>query len=61
MESELLTVHEAAEMLRVHEATVRRLIAEGGLEVLRVRGSIRIPADALEALRRPARGELTAA
>ena len=63
MDAELLTVHEAAEVLRVHDATIRRLIAEGGLEHLRVRGTIRIPVEAIEALRHPATKteELTAA
>jgi len=63
MDAELLTVHEAAEALRVHDATIRRLIGEGGLEHLRVRGTIRIPVDAIEALRHPAtkREDLSAA
>jgi excisionase family DNA binding protein len=58
MASGLLTVREAAAALRVSEATIRRLIADGGLEVLRVRGSIRIPHEALDALRRPATEEV---
>jgi excisionase family DNA binding protein len=53
----LLTVDEVAATLRVSSATVRRLIAEGGLEVLRVRGSIRVPIASLEALRQPATKE----
>jgi excisionase family DNA binding protein len=62
METEVLTVRETAQRLRVHERTVRRLIADRELEVIRVGGAIRIPEDAIEALRHPAmtRGELSA-
>jgi excisionase family DNA binding protein len=54
LNADLLTVNEAAEVLRVHHSTIRRLIREQRLEHLRVRGTIRIPQDALDALRRPA-------
>ncbi len=63
METEVLTVRETAQRYRAHERTVRRLIRDGELEVIRVGGAIRIPVDALEALRHPATKteELTAA
>jgi excisionase family DNA binding protein len=38
-----------ARLLDVHPATVYRLVASGELKSLRVRGSIRIPAAALDA------------
>jgi excisionase family DNA binding protein len=57
----LMTIDEAAMQLRVHPATVRRRIASGELEAVRLgRGdgrSIRIPSRALEALLVPAVAE----
>ncbi|HZZ46281.1 MAG TPA: helix-turn-helix domain-containing protein [Pseudonocardia sp.] len=43
----LLTVSEVAKMLRVSKMTVYRLIEDKRLEAIKVRGSFRIPRDAV--------------
>jgi excisionase family DNA binding protein len=45
-----ITVAEAAEILRVHPESVRRMIRAGKIPRLQVGQTIRIPADALDAL-----------
>jgi len=54
---ELLTVEEAAILLRQHRVTVYRRIASGELKALRIgaAGPLRVRADAVEQLLRPAR------
>jgi excisionase family DNA binding protein len=56
----LLTVHETAHALKLSEATIRRRIADGQLEAVRVgRGegrTIRVPSRALERLLVPIGG-----
>jgi excisionase family DNA binding protein len=48
----LHTVLEAAEILNVSEKTVRRLIKDGRLREIRIRGSVRIdPADLVDLIR----------
>ena len=44
----LLTVKEVATILRVSERTVRRLIAEGKLGVVRIGRSVRVKHDVLD-------------
>ncbi|HVB45574.1 MAG TPA: helix-turn-helix domain-containing protein [Streptosporangiaceae bacterium] len=44
---QLLTVPQTAERLQVHPNTVFTLIASGALKSVKVRGSRRIPAEAL--------------
>ena len=46
----LLTVRQVAEHFQVSERTVRRLIAEGRLGVVRIGRSVRIRPDALDDL-----------
>jgi excisionase family DNA binding protein len=46
----LSSVPEAAEILHVNPRTVWRLIADGKLRILRIRGAVRIPPEALAAL-----------
>jgi excisionase family DNA binding protein len=57
--NELLHVKEAAAELGVHPATLRRHIAEGDLEAVRLgrTGRYRVSRRALEAFLRPASGE----
>ena len=45
---ELLTVYEAAQMLRVNPMTVRRYIADGRLNAVRVGRGVRVRKEALE-------------
>lgn len=47
---EMLTVRDTAQILRVSQKTVYKMLAEGSLYHVRVRGSIRIPMYALEQL-----------
>ena len=42
MQPEWLTVHEAARQLSSSESTIRRMIRDGQIPVLRVRRSIRV-------------------
>ena len=49
-DSALLTVEEVASLLRVSPRTVRRLIACGDLRALKIRRSVRVPRQAVEAL-----------
>ena len=51
---ELLTVAETAKLLRVSPITVRRRIADGQLDAVRVGKGIRVPMDAIERFLRPA-------
>jgi excisionase family DNA binding protein len=46
----LLTVNDAAETLRLNPRSVRRLIADGRLPVVRLRGAVRIQPEDLEGL-----------
>ncbi len=46
----LLKIVEAADVLRISGRTVRRLISEGQLPIVRVRGSVRIRRADLEAV-----------
>ena len=43
------TIRECAEALRISERTVRRAIATGGLQALRVGRLVRVPAESLRA------------
>lgn len=45
----VLTVHETALIMKVSEKTIYRLIKDGELPCVKVRGSIRIPSLTLEA------------
>lgn len=49
----MLTVDEAAERLRCHPATIRRMIARGELEHVKVGRVYRIPDDAIRTRRAP--------
>jgi excisionase family DNA binding protein len=51
--SELLHVKEAAAELDVHEITVRRYIATGQLEAVRLGGRVRVRRQALEQFLQP--------
>jgi excisionase family DNA binding protein len=55
LDKRLLQVKEAASELGVHEATVRRAIAAGELEAVRLgpRGRYRVTTDALERFLQP--------
>jgi excisionase family DNA binding protein len=46
----LLTVNDVAEILRLNPRSVRRLIADGRLPVVRLRGAVRIRPEAVEEL-----------
>ena len=46
----LLTVNDVAEVLRLNPRSVRRLIADGRLPVVRLRGAVRILPGDLESL-----------
>ena len=46
----LLTVNDVAEILRLNPRSVRRLIADGRLPVVRLRGAVRILPGDLESL-----------
>ncbi len=46
----LMTVHEVAELLKVSLRTVRRLIADGRLPVVRIGHSVRVSREAFEGL-----------
>ena len=46
----LLTIDEAAALLRVSPRTVRRLIADGSVEVVRIGRSVRLRPEKLAAL-----------
>jgi excisionase family DNA binding protein len=50
---DLLTVRETAAMLRVNPITVRRYIASGRLEAVRVGRRIRVPLEAVGRLAKP--------
>jgi excisionase family DNA binding protein len=50
----LLTVREVATALRVQESTICRWARDGSIGALRVNGTVRIPADALERIARTA-------
>jgi excisionase family DNA binding protein len=41
MNEELLTVDELAKVLRIHQVSLRRLVAQGKVPVIRVGGALR--------------------
>lgn len=45
MTDELLTVDEAARRLKIHPVTLRRLVAEGKVPVIRIGSSLRFRED----------------
>lgn len=49
-EEKFYTVKEIANLLRIHPRTVRKMIAEGELEAIKVRDEYRIRQSALDAL-----------
>ena len=50
-ESKFLTINETAEILRVSRSTVNRLLASGQLQAAKIRRAVRIPMEALNALK----------
>jgi excisionase family DNA binding protein len=46
------TIEEAAKILKVSSATIRRMIDDGDIKVIRVRGQIRIPKDEIDRILR---------
>ena len=46
----LMTVKDVSDLLRLHPRSVRRLIADGRLPVVRLRGAVRIRAEDVEDL-----------
>ena len=48
MHDDFLTAHQVAVRLKLHEATIYRLIQRQELPAIKIGGSYRIPADALE-------------
>ena len=55
----LLTVNDVAEILRLNPRSVRRLIADGRLPVVRLRGAVRILPGDLESLMASSRQQRT--
>ena len=55
----LLTVNDVAEILRLNPRSVRRLIADGLLPVVRLRGAVRILPGDLESLMASSRQQRT--
>ena len=49
MKKILLRIDEASDMLSVHPATIRRLLADGTLAGVKVRGCVRVIASSLDA------------
>ena len=55
----LLTVNDVAEILRLNPRSVRRLIADGRLPVVRLRGAVRILPGDLDSLMASSRQQRT--
>jgi excisionase family DNA binding protein len=51
--TQLLTVRQTAQMLRVAPITIRRYIADGKLEAVRVGRGVRVPEETVAALLEP--------
>lgn len=52
MSDVVYTIEEAAQILKVSTATIRRMINDGDIQVIRVRGQIRIPKEELDRILR---------
>jgi excisionase family DNA binding protein len=46
------TIEEASKILKVSSATIRRMIDDGDIKVIRVRGQIRIPKEEIDRILR---------
>lgn len=51
MELKFFTINEVAECLHVSRSTVNRLLASGQLQASKIRRSVRIPMEAINALK----------